>query len=109
MRLRSGKVVKSSFKETINNNDSNFEINNNDTIEAAYALLHLKSRVEFINEKIDTGYIDNEPNYVEFDYTNMVNEKIKTIPNYLQYKCQDSLRKVIIESFKKGINIKFEK
>ena len=64
MRLRSGKVVKSSFNETINNNDSNFEISNNDTIEAAYALLHLKSRVEFVNEKIDT-VIDNEPSYVE--------------------------------------------
>ena len=99
MQLRSGKVVTSKKTNKIKNIISKNKKTQTDLqtdleydiLDAAHALLELK-----------------KPYY---NYSNLVNEKIKSVPKDLQddYEQEYWLRKLIIESFRKGINIKFEK
>lgn len=85
MRLRSGKVVTSKKSKNIKTQTKL----QHDITDVAHVLLELK-----------------KPYY---NYSELVNEKIKSAPKDLQEDCGYCLRKVIIESFRKGINIKFEK
>ena len=93
MQLRSGKVVTSKKSNKIKNLISKNKKTQTDLeyniLDAAHALLELK-----------------RPYY---NYSNLVNEKIKSVPKDLQDDYEYCLRKLIIESFRKGINIKFEK
>ena len=91
MQLRSGKVVTKSKSKTKSKSSKNKKTQTDieyDVIDAAHTLLKLKT---------------------PYDYSHLINEKIKSAPKDLQEDCEYCLRKIIIESFRKGINIKFEK
>ncbi len=102
MHLRSGKVVtsnkaKKSNKSNKSKKSKKIESKNKktqtdieyDVIDAAHTLLNLKTPSD--------------------NYSRLFNEKIELVSNDLQEDCEYYLRKIIIESFRKGINIKFEK
>ena len=105
MQLRSGKVV------TTNKTNKTKKINKIKNIISKNKKTQTDLEPDLEYDILDAAHALLELKKPYYNYTNLVNEKIKVIPKDLQDSYEQAywLRKLIIESIRKGINIKFEK
>ena len=85
MELRSGKVVISNKTKEIKTKEIKTK----------------KSKNKKTQTDLQNNIINVAQTFLDF------NQKIKSVPKDLQEDCENYIKKIILESFRKGINIKF--